>query len=282
MSPSLIEFNELYFKANSFFGIQEYLGLDHKIEEQHPAILELMNLEPYLLRLSDFKDSSNLSETKIEGVAKVAQYRHKMIEIITEYAIHKGIVLDSAVATKTALFLDSYNRPAYLLQLHKILSFDEWMKIFVAMWTNCDGCSMYINEFKAIFKDKDLPLLMKTYFDSKHYNKWKQLKKTFIVYRGAFESCQNGLSWTQDDQVAINFSNQYLSMSNKGMCYLRALTQMNESGMELIDKKVGEAVSVYAIMVKKEDCLLFLNRNEQEVLVPNCDNYEIADVLVRN
>lgn len=278
MPLSLNEFDEKYFKANSPCSIQKYLGEDHLIDEQHPVIQELIGLHEYLLDCDAYKDFSNLSGKKLEGAIKSAQYRYKMIETATRYAIEQKLTLDFKSANKLLSFMDSYNRPAYLLQLHKIFSFDQWMKLFVDSWTNCDGCSMYISEFKEIFKNKSMPELMKTYFDEEHYNKWLELPDQVTVYRGAFESCQEGLSWSLNEEIAVCFANQYISMTNKGASYLRAMTQMNEEGMKLIDEKLGQGVSVYSMNVKKADCLLFVDRNEEEVFVPNSDKYFISEL----
>lgn len=68
-------------------------------------------------------------------------------------------------------------------------------------------------------------------------------------------------------------------MSHKGIYYLRAKTQMNEAGLERLNKKIGERASLYAIRVRKEDCLLFTSRGEKEVFVPNSSNYMVLDAL---
>lgn len=280
MTISLEHFNAHYMRSNCAESIEKIIGADHVIDENHPKIQSLIALSDYLLTIDDMNNLSKVTnEKKIIGLQNTSQYRHKLVEVITDYMLDQNLVMDVDVADKLMSHLDSYNRPAFLLQLNKMYSFDTWMKFFVDFWTQCDGCSMYMDELKEIFKGKNMAELMKTYFDADDYKKWKYLKKQFIVYRGAFESCKLGLSWSMDNKVAMNFANQYHNMSHKGIYYMRAKTQMNEAGLERLNKKIGERASLYAIRVRKEDCLLFTSRGEKEVFVPNSSNYMVLDAL---
>lgn len=272
-------FNSSFFKANQPFSLFDWLGADHQVDENNPLIQQLVGMHEYLLELTDYKDLSNLPPNKVKGLSHQPQFRHQLIETLTQYSIEQKVNPPIDIIQTALSFLDSYNRPAFLVQLHQLLDFDSWMKLFVDFWERCDGCSMYIAEFRTIFADKDIPYLMKTYFPTESYARWQELPEILLVYRGALESCQDGLSWSMDNKVALKFANQYLDMSKKGFSYLRATTQMNFKGMALLDQKIGERASVYAIYVDKNDCLLFIGRSEEEVFVPRSYGDEIEDLI---
>lgn len=265
---NLAEFEEHYFSANAAFSLQEYVG-EHVIEEQHPLIQKMIGLHEYLISMSDhMKGMENLSAKKIQGMHKIAQYRFELLDTLTDYCLEKGIAPPFEIANTAITFLDSYNRPAYLIKLHKILSFHEWMQIFVDIWTRCDGCSLYIEELREIFQDADVSALMKQYFPESTYQKWLELPDFCTGYRGAFESCKNGLSWSLDEDVALKFGNTYLNMKNKGPYYLRASCQMHDKGLELLNQKLGEKASIYAAELETRQCFLFDGREEAELFSP--------------
>lgn len=279
-SMNFSEFDEKYFSANSYISAQEILG-DHVVDESHPTIQKMIAMHEYLLtkeeRLSDYQ---NLPPLKLKGLNETSQSRFEMYDVLVDYCISKGIELPFEIAAKIMFALDSFNRPALLIKLHQVMKFGKWMETFVENWERCDGCSMYINEFREIFKDADIHHLMKTYFPKKTYRKWLKLPELCRVYRGAFESCKNGLSWSLDHEVAFKFANTYHNMSHKGVQYFRASCQMHQKGLDLIDQKLGERASLYTAYIDRTNCFLFENRSEKELFYPFVvEEDEIEDML---
>lgn len=158
---------------------------------------------------------------------------------------------------------------------------NDWAKWFANYWTACDGCSLYISEFKEITSKLNAEQVLQDYFPAETYQRWKELPEQITVYRGAFASCKNGLSWSLDYETAEKFALTYHDMSVKGFSYLRVITQINEDGLIRLDKHLAEPVGIYQTTVNKNECLLFDSRGEEELFIlHNLDDSNIKMVAM--
>ena len=108
---------------------------------------------------------------------------------------------------------------------------------------------------------------------------WLYANDEIVVYRGAFESFKDGLSWSTDIEIARKFANTYIDMKNKGLSYYRAMCQMSASELKLFTDRFSDNVSIFSMTVKKKDCIFINDRSENEVFIPKSHLYDIKDFL---
>jgi hypothetical protein len=279
------EFDEKYFQTSFDFSMFEYLGKNHVFNEADPLFSQLIELSDYLLSAEDMKiGMHDLPEKKLLGLRDRPQYRQELISLILQYCIRHNINPSFKYINKTIKFLDSFNRLPYLIQIHKVTSMDDWLKLFVLHWTGMDGCSLYIQELRSILKDINPEQVMRDYFPKETYEKWKNLPSHVQVYRGSFDKYSNGLSWSLESDVGLRFSGTYSDIKRKGYSYIRLLTQIDKQGLNLFHEAMQESdVGLFQTTVETKNCLFFDTRSESEIFVPfEIDSSKITKIYDQN
>lgn len=267
---------------NSMFLFGEYFSEafpNITFNETSSAVQKLLLLDEYIPTRSELKNVGELTEKKRFGFEYQIIVKHMALESVVEIIKESDHLIPLEMANKLISRADSFNRPRLSLQLKDVMVDLDWLKFFFSTWSSYDGCSLYVDEFRSILSNFSPETIMKTVFSRKEYAKWLDTDKYIIVYRGAFESCKNGLSWSTDIDIALKFANTYIDMKNFGLSYSRAQCQMPPDELEKFKSKFDERVSVYSMLVPKDECIFINDRGEHEVFIPNSHLYLVEDCL---
>lgn len=248
-------------------------------DDNLPAVKSLVSFGDYIVTSSERENLDSLSKEKRLGAENPVIVRKMLIEALLDIINDQNQLLSLPLANKLLIRADSFNRPKLILKMHRSMKEMDWLKCFFKNWSGFDGCSLHTDLIREKLIEYDPEYVMKTIFSKDEYKKWKEESDKIFVYRGAFESCKDGLSWTTDIEVARKFANTYIDMKNMGMSYYRAMSQLAADDLKLFTDKFTDKVSVYSIVVNKRDCIFINNRNEQEVMIPKAHLYEIEDCL---
>lgn len=248
-------------------------------DESSPAVQKLLMLEEYIPTNSELRNVRDLTEKKRFGFDHQIVVKHMALESVVEIIKDNEKLIPVQMANKLISRADSFNRPRLALQLVDVMKETDWLKCFFNTWSSYDGCSLYIDDFKTILAKFSPETVMKTVFSKKEYSKWLDADDYILVYRGAFESCKKGLSWSTDIEVARKFANTYIDMKNFGLSYYRAQCQMPPDELEKFKNKFDEKVSIYSMLVPKKECIFINDRGEDEVFIPNSHLYVVEDCL---
>ncbi len=150
------------------------------------------------------------------------------------------------VAVKAAkqrlVWANSFERPFVLIELYAQMKHQEWFYIFGQWFDCCDGCYRIKKDLSRILMQyKDLTEQNKWACSEAAFSVWQSLPDELTVYRGCYKNNKNGLSWTLDKNIALRFP---------------TLNRYRQQGQALL--VTGK--------VKKTDGILFLERNESEIL----------------
>ncbi|MCK4085102.1 hypothetical protein HCY52_14910 [Acinetobacter radioresistens] len=248
-------------------------------DDNLPAVKSLVSFGDYIVTSSERENLDSLSKEKRFGAENPVIVRKMLLEALLDIIDDQNQLLSLPLANKLLIRADSFNRPKLILKMHRSMKEMDWLKCFFKNWSGFDGCSLHTDLIREKLIEYDPEYVMKTIFSKDEYKKWKEESDKIFVYRGAFESCKDGLSWTTDIEVARKFANTYIDMKNMGMSYYRAMSQLAADDLKLFTDKFTDKVSVYSIVVNKRDCIFINNRNEQEVMIPKAHLYEIEDCL---
>lgn len=248
-------------------------------DDSLPTVQNLIYFHNYIATNSERQNLASLSKEKKFGAENPVIVKQMMLEALLDIIDDQNQLLSLPLANKLLVRADSFNRPKLILKMHQSMKEMDWLKCFFQNWSGFDGCSLHTDAIREKLIEYDPEYVMKTIFSKVEYKKWQEESDKIFVYRGAFESCKNGLSWTTDIEVARKFANTYIDMKNMGMSYFRAMCQLTADDLKLFIDKFTEKVSVYSIVVNKRDCIFINDRNEQEVMIPKAHFYEIEDCL---
>lgn len=243
------------------------------------AVQKLLQLEEYIPKNSELRNVRDLTDKKRFGFENQIVVKHMALESVVEIIKENQQLIPLKMANKLISRADSFNRPRLALQLFEVMKESDWLKCFFNTWSSYDGCSLYIDSFKSILSKFTPETVMKTAFSKHEYSKWLKADNYILVYRGAFESCKNGLSWSTDIDVAMKFANTYIDMKNFGLSYYRAQCQMPPDELDKFKNMFDEKVSVYSMLVPKSECIFINDRGEDEVFIPNSHLYDVEDCL---
>lgn len=252
---------------------------DVDFDDSLPTVQKFTYFHNYIATSSERQNLASLSEEKKIGIENPVIVKQMILEALLDIIADQGKLLSLPLASKLLIRADSFNRPKLILKLHRSMKEKDWLKCFFHHWSGFDGCSLHTDAIREKIIQYDPEYVMETIFSKAEYKKWQQESDKIFVYRGAFESCKDGLSWTTDIEVARKFANTYIDMKSMGMSYFRAMCQLTADDLKLFTDKFTEKVSVYSIVVNKRDCIFINDRNEQEVMIPKAYLYEIEDCL---
>ncbi len=149
------------------------------------------------------------------------------------------VLMTIEAASERLKWANSFERPLVLVELYALMSRQEWLKLLVKEWSGCDDCYRIKKELSSIL-DADLTEAMTT-ASEEAIAAWQSLPDELTVYRGCYKNNKNGLSWTFDKNIALRFP---------------TLNRYRQKGQALL--VTGK--------VKKTDGILFLEREESEIL----------------
>jgi hypothetical protein len=275
-----MNFKDFNDKHGRFLIGQCLVGLTNNQEVDHSDITrKIIEQDRYLMSLADYSDMSNLSEDKIKWIDKKPQLKAITTLLIIDLIKEINQKLTIKQSNRILQQNDSYNRPEIMLSLHDVMIKSDWVECLFKFWKRFDGCSLYTEEFKALLKDIDYQEVMKLHFDEDNFQQWSNLEEKVCVYRGAFESDKAGISWTTDLSIAQDFANLYISVKNRDLQHFRIKSQILDSGLERLNKRINDRVSIFITVVDKKDCILINNDGESEVFILNADKYKISDLI---
>ena len=148
-----------------------------------------------------------------------------------------------ATLEKSLLMCDSYSRLDTLLDIYDCYGEDIFIKMFCNWWTSCDTTPLNIEHVTGILGDMDaLGTLQRKYAMPENLADYLALPEELTVYRGCYAFNDDGICYTTDKQIAVNFVKHHRY------------------------KAEGHQPILLTGKVKKEDCLYFNDREEKEIL----------------
>lgn len=261
------QFNDSYFSRFLRLDIYDLFPTGFELDEQSDAIQALLQMEKYLISKEDMAILNSLSDEKKYGAEHTTQVRQMVIERLIDLLAAYETEISYENAKHLILTADSFNRPILAIKFKSVMDEKQWLKLLFKHWSYFDGCSIHADTFKNLLTNLDAEWVMQNCFPES-YEKWREAQDVITVYRGAFESCKDGLSWTTDMEVALKFANTYLDMKSYGFNYMRAFCQLNKTNLEKYVQKFEEKVGVFTTEVNKKDCIFIYDRDESEVFIP--------------
>lgn len=149
--------------------------------------------------------------------------------------------LDRCAIDRQMRFADSYTRLPKLLELLSSSDPLSWWEKLGEEWSCCDNIGLHLAEVRRLLKNarREHVLMM---MDSNEKTAWELLPKSIKVFRGCYDFNQDGLSWSMSRDVAQRFPSYWRYRHPDRVPLLL----------------VGD--------VQKDDCILKLDRNEQEII----------------
>lgn len=191
--------------------------------------------------------------------------------IIINYIVSKLDDLSESDAESLLYSVDSFNRPELLKKLASCVSGDAWLRLFRQVWTQCDSCSLYHEDFKYILNTYSLDRIKSFAHDESDTEFYNSLPETFEVYRGTFIDSRfaGGISWTTDRSIAEKFETGYKSFANNGPMAYRYRVNMSDEKFDLLKDIATSGTTVLTRTVNKADIFVNTSRGESEILVIN-------------
>lgn len=248
-------------------------------DDSLPVVQNLTFFHNYIVTNTERSNWDSLSREKRFGAENPIIIKQMAIEALLDVVLSSNKHVSLTLGNKLISRADSFNRPKLILKFHGCMKEKDWLRCFFVNWTGFDGCSLYTNEIKEKLQFVDPENVMKNIFSKADYKKWLCANDEIVVYRGAFESFKDGLSWSTDIEIARKFANTYIDMKNKGLSYYRAMCQMSDAELKLFTDRFSDDVSIFSMIVKKKDCIFINDRSENEVFIPKSHLYDIKDYL---
>ena len=141
-------------------------------------------------------------------------------------------------------YADSYSRMGAVLDVFDRFP-DRRPECFTLLgqeWSGCDNISSHLVRLRRLLRHanrEELHCMM----DDDERSTWERLSETITVYRGCYHNNKKGLSWSLSQDVASGFPN---------------LIRYWQPGTPLL----------LAGFVDKNDVVLKLDRNEEEIIAP--------------
>lgn len=211
-----------------------------------------------------YKAGSDLGHEFLVDQQNFQAQAYQLITESVEIAVETGLRVPYLIADDFCSYLQSLDRGILLIKLQQGMSVDDWAKLFVEHWTSIETAD-YIDlvELKRAVNRVGMPLLRK-YMTEEDREQYDNLPDVITVYRG----CANqgdGLSWTLRKEVAEQFVLRKEGAYKGGM-KLRLIVSTQDQGLrEDLSSAQPKPVGLYLGEVSKEDCIVFFNRNEQEI-----------------
>lgn len=211
----------------------------------------------------------------IERQQRLHNEAYHLVTGSVDVAIHRNTPVPYAIADDFCSYLQSLDRGILLARLYKGMTSQQWAKLFVDHWTSIETADYMMTDLRQaldVVGMKNLQDCMDEE-DRAHYD---ALPDELTVYRG----CANGgdgFSWTLDLKTAEQFLLRKEG-AYSGMMKMRLMVSTNDQGLrEDIYNAEPKPVAVYTGTVKKEDCIVFFNRNEQEIF-----SNQVQSIAVKN
>lgn len=136
---------------------------------------------------------------------------------------------------------DSYTRMEELLSVRKYMKWQVFFKALGLIWANTDNIAKHKYVLYRVFANAtryQLDLMM----DGKERKALKNMPEIIQIYRGCYSHNLNGLSWSTNREIAMEFTlhNRY---------------RHPEKNRLLLEAKI-----------RREHAVLMLGRNEQEII----------------
>lgn len=170
----------------------------------------------------------------------------------------------------------SFTRGRLLVDIKPCLTHDEWIKLFFNYWSMIEIADEMINELKAIFKNEDMPKIMKKYASKEDYKTYLSLPDTLTVHRGCSTNSVDGLSWTTDFEKAKFFAKRRFDLFSKSsLMLIRIISDIRcpEEQQKYLNMPFEETYIAHAT-VNKKDCLFFNDRGESEIFCFRTDIFD--------
>lgn len=138
---------------------------------------------------------------------------------------------------------NSYTRMEALLSARKRMEWQVFFKTLGLIWTTSDDIAKYKFVLYRVFSNASryqLDLMM----DSKEIKALAQMPEVITIFRGCHPNNRSGLSWTTDKKIATSFTlkNRY--------------------------QQPGQPRLLLEARIRRENAILMLERNEQEIIAP--------------
>lgn len=199
----------------------------------------------------------------IERQQRLHNDAYHLVTGSVESAVHRNVPVPYAIADDFCSYLQSLDRGILLVRLHDAMPTHTWAKLFVDHWTGIETADYILEPLKAAIDRVGIATL-RTYMDEDDRAQYDALPDELTVYRG----CANGgdgLSWTLDLKTAEQFVLRKEGAYG-GMMKMRLMVSTCDQGLrEDIHNAKPKPVGLYKGTVKKEDCIVFFNRSEQEI-----------------
>lgn len=185
-------------------------------------------------------------------------------------------------ADSILLSTSSVLRARHLCQLHGCLDQYDWLKMFMDYWVMVEFADEVLQPMRKIMCDMNATYIMDEFADTEAKEQWDALPDTLVVYRGCSEKSKDGFSWSLDLKTAKRFALKRFDLFNGLATKIRIFSSLVEpSEKERCWSMEKEDVYLLRGEVKKEDAILFLERNESEIFttrVKVLDEYLIEEI----
>lgn len=203
----------------------------------------------------------------LERQQRLQSEAYTLITDSVSIAVHRNTPVPYFIADDFCSYLQSLDRGILLVRLQKAMPATSWAKLFIEHWTGVETADYILSDLKQAIAQVGLTSL-REHMTEDDKDKYESLPDVLTVYRG----CANGgdgLSWTLDKNTAQLFVHRKEGAYD-GFMKMRLMVSTSDSGLrEDIYNATPKPVGLYTGTVKKEDCLVFFHRNEQEVF-SNC------------
>lgn len=97
---------------------------------------------------------------------------------------------------------DSYNRLEEIIGLSGAMSKSHWLKLLGERWTDIDNVSAHLQDLKRLVPSKTSKEMM----TNEERAQLNSLPNDVKIYRGCGEKNIDGICWSIDREVAVNFT----------------------------------------------------------------------------
>lgn len=211
-----------------------------------------------------YKAGSALGHEFLQDQQTFQAQAYQLITEAVDTAVETGLRVPYTIADDFCSYLQSLDRGILLLKLHHGMTGQEWGKLFVEHWTGIETADyLDLQELKKAVNHVGIHQL-RQYMREEDKEQYDNLPDTVTLYRGCINQ-GDGLSWTLRKEVAEQFVLRKEGAYKGGM-KLRLIVSTQDQGLrEDLATAKEKPAHVYLGEVRKEDCIVFFNRNEQEI-----------------